>query len=407
MRTGEERALELSRTRTILREDKKSKAEPVKHPGAGTFLPLFSFLPFNTEDGKYTARYTSWRCRTFNKQKQYLEFFKTFVYPYYVPEPLIFTALQKEHVLDAAGRPCRSPDQDIISLSKKWLQDIAGGGSFYKRNKAYFTKSEAHYFLSSRITYNDSDAIIRQFFEAKCKARHFSDSLCSVVTGVFTFKFRKYFNHDMVKGFLDFISRYAGYPHTRDELGDICDFVLAKIVRYEKLKRKELPFSFSGRTVSSVILLSNEWHADQQREEAIRAALADAARAERRRNRTGQVVCKERWQGIPVSNFKFENGEHVWTVVQLCSARELVNEGRTMKHCIASYIGKCSLGACGIFNVSSRDKTTGVVISRATIEVLPNRTIMQAKGKCNTIISNGTMHIITRWAQKNRLKIGM
>jgi hypothetical protein len=407
MRTGEERALEISRAQAILREDKKPKAEPVKHPGAEKFLPLFSFLPFNTEDEKYTALYTRWRCRSFNEHKQYLEFFKTFVYPYYVPEPLIFTALQQEHILNAAGRQCCSPDQDIIKVSKKWLKDITAGGSFYKRNKDYFTKAEAHYFLSSRAAYIDSDSIIKEFFEAKCKARHFSDSLCSVVAGVFTVKFRKYFNHDIVKGFLDLISRYAAYPHTRDELGDICDFVLAKIVRYEKFKERELPFSFGGRTISSVILLSNEWHADQQREEAIRTVLDNAVQAERRQDRTGQAACKERWQGIRVPNFKFEDSEHIWTIVQLCSVQELVHEGRTMKHCVASYIKKCSLGECGIFNVSSRNKTTAAVISRATIEVLPNRTIIQAKGKCNTIISYETMNVITRWAQQNRLRTGM
>jgi hypothetical protein len=31
--------------------------------------------------------------------------------------------------------------------------DIAGGGSFYKRNKSHFTRAEAHHFLGTGMNY--------------------------------------------------------------------------------------------------------------------------------------------------------------------------------------------------------------------------------------------------------------
>jgi hypothetical protein len=47
------------------------------------------------------------------------------------------------------------------------------------------------------------------------------------------------------------------------------------------------------------------------------------------------------------------------------------------------------------------EKTATVEVNRA------NRTVIQAKGKCNSAVPPKAMSVITRWAQVNRIKVGL
>jgi hypothetical protein len=314
------------------------------------------------------------------------------VFPYPLPEPLILTAIQDDLYEGARGMLCYSQDFGIVQRSRKWLSDVVNGSSFYKNNKEYFTKAEAHYFLSSRICYQGSSSVIAMYFEAKCKARNFGQSLCAMVVKTFTDKFLRSFDCVIVTGFLDLLARHIDYRFTGDELGDICDFVSAKITRYQKSLGKQPPFSFSGRTIHSVIALANEWHAEHQQEIELMQRLGYVKR---------QVI--EKWEGLNINGFCFESGDYVWMINQLRNIHELINEGRKMKHCVASYGYKCASGDCGIFNVSCFTKSLNITDSIATVEVSSNRTIVQIKGKCNSSVKGKAVSIISRWAQQNRI----
>jgi hypothetical protein len=271
------------------------------------------------------------------------------------------------------------------------------GNSFYKKNKSYFTKTEAHYFLSSRISYKNNSSVIAMYFEAKCKARNFAQSLCDVVIKTFTVKFIDSYDSVIVTGFLDLLARHTDYRFNGDELGDICDFINTKIIKkYEQPFRKKISFSFSGRTINSVIMLANEWHAEQQREIELRQRLGYGSR---------QAPVMEKWEGLYIPNFKYENNDCIWTIKQLCNIHELTNEGRRMKHCVASYAYKCAAGSCGIFNVSCKSRLTNISESIATVEVASDWRVVQIKGKCNSVVSGRAMNVITRWAQQNRIVI--
>jgi len=170
--------------------------------------------------------------------------------------------LEKETVKDDKGRDRPSPDFNIIRLAKKWIRDITSGVSFYKSNTALFTKAEAHFFLLSDIRYTEPSSVIEQYFYAKCLARKLSVKLSLSTAKVFSFKFTNDWDNPIVTGFLDFIARSDGFETGKLELGDICDFVLAEIKKHKKSRGRQPPFSFSGRTMTSVLALANEWHAD-------------------------------------------------------------------------------------------------------------------------------------------------
>ncbi len=92
-------------------------------------------------------------------------------------------------------------------------------------------------------------------------------------------------------------------------------------------------------------------------------------------------------------------------VEELTEHKHLVNESRTMKHCVQTYSYYCSRGLSTIF--SMRSYIEGVLLeTMATIEVnLQSGTIVQAKGKMNRPISAPAKKLMETWAAKERLEI--
>jgi hypothetical protein len=405
---AEKQAADIAATSRLLKKDRNKERPGDKRSGSQKFLEAFSFIGCTPFDKRYRIP-PDYRTPSFNENRQYMDFFKSFIYPYSLSPPLLFTPLQNEHFTDERGKRKKSQYYEIIKLSKKWLCDIVNGESFYKRNKSHFTRGEAHYFLNTYLPYTGPLSVIELYFYAKCKARNMGVKRCTVITKVFTQKFENYFDHEIVAGFIDLLARDNEYPVEGGELGDICDFINAKIDEYEKERRRNSPFSFSGRTMISVAGLANEWHADIQREQEALNALANAGQFQQRGNSTHKLTLATHWTGINVPNFQYKTDKYkcVWTVTQLLSARNLLNEGRKMKSCVASYASSCLKGQSAIFNISRFYEDLQLTESMATLEVTHDRFLVQAKAKCNGKVCSPTMNIITRWARTNRIKMGL
>jgi hypothetical protein len=387
---AEEKALSISIARKILRKDKSDEKKKNKRPGHEKFLAAFSFIPAGSTDTRHLA-VKKWKCRSFNEQRQYIDFLKIFIYPYNVPAPLLFASLLPEHTFNDKNQMVKSPHLKIIRMAKEWLVDIVSGESFYKRNKEYFTKAEAHYFLNTNLSFSDGTSVIKMFFDAKCKARHVGHSLRILVVKVFTVKFLMTFNNPVVLDFLDFIARNQGYRFTSGELGDVCDFIITK------LRGK---FSFSGRTVTSIVAFANEWHAELHRPIIIH-------NGHQQGNTNKNAIALAKWNGLPILKFRYEEKESTWEITQLYTAQDLLNEGRKMKNCVASYSWYCAGGEGAIFNVSevSTYKESEIRSSRATLQVSSSRVLVQAKSKCNGVLEKDTKRVVSLWANSNRIKI--
>jgi hypothetical protein len=396
-------AAEIAASERLLTADRRKKLPEDKKLSPGTLLEAFSFISRTPFDKRDTIPH-GFKPHSFNENRQYVDFFRAFVYPYPVPHSLLFATQLKEYGADEQGRRAKTPYYDIIRLSKKWVCDIASGDSFYRRNKECFTRAEAHCFLTMAIPYTGATSVLELYFQAKCAARNIAVKPRRVIAKVFTLKFEKNFNHGIVTGFLDLLGRSAGHRIDEGELGDIGDFVLAKIGDHIKGHGKVPPFSFSGRTMASIIGLTNEWHAEVQREQEAMNQLAQAGQARQPRNRPNMPAPANRWKGIDVPLFKYETDGCTWTVTQLLSAQDLLNEGRKMKNCVSSYANKCSSGECAIFNVSCFYTDSRLTESKATLEVSRDRSLVQAKGKCNIRVNSVVMNVIARWAQANGIR---
>jgi hypothetical protein len=369
-----------------LREDNKKSKPSRKRPGPGMFIEMYSYIPITRFD-KRNAIPRDWVARSFNERLQHREFIKKFIYPYSMPEILLWASRQKESILE---KP--SPDDCyIIRLSKKWICDIVSGESFYKRNKDRFTRAEAHWFLNASLSYDSLDSVIERMYYAKCRAIGMNHKLSVIISSVFVRKFgNQYIKHPLVIGFLDLISRTTNYQFDSGIVSDISDFILNKVHEY----LGDSKFSLSGRTIISLVALANEWHRDLQREKEAR----DAARH--------QIRHADRWSGLGIENFNYQQDDFIWTISEIKTFQALVNEGRKMKNCVASYDYKCATGQCSIFSVSRWYEINKITDNIATLEVnRSDRTLVQAKGKCNSKVTDKVMNIVTRWARKNRIKI--
>jgi hypothetical protein len=387
-----------------LKRDSRKNRPDGKRPGQEKFLPAFSFIPSTPYDKRHLIL-PGYRCRSFNEHRQYIDFFREFIYPHKVPHVLIWTGFEQETLKDDQGRDTPSPDVEIIRNAKKWICDIVSGRSFFKQNRNYFTRAEAHFFLNTDIAYGGPDSVIELCFYAKCMARKMGVKWSRFIAKTFVKKFVKHWNHPMVTGFLDLISRNLDYNIENSGLGDICDFVLDKIMEHRKARGRCPLFSFSGRTMTSVVALANEWHANILREQEIRNDLERAEQRTHWQAKAAEHIDMSRWKGIYVSHSQIGGDACVWSFTQLCSARELLNEGRLMKNCVSSYSYKCAAGDSAIFHVS-RIFTAGRIIENiATLEVSKNRVLEQAKAKYNTKIASATINVIRKWALFNRIKI--
>lgn len=147
-------------------------------------------------------------------------------------------------------------------------------------------------------------------------------------------------------------------------------------------------FDLKGRTIDSLLRLTEAWHLEL-----------------RQSRRYGAVV---QWEGSQISDFEYEEGtgknKRIYTISQLVNSRELMDEGRAMHHCVASYVGSCMSGRSSIWSVKlieGFEKPVRLV----TVEVNSRNQIVQIRGKCNALPLAKTQQIIRRWATKEGLNI--
>lgn len=105
----------------------------------------------------------------------------------------------------------------------------------------------------------------------------------------------------------------------------------------------------------------------------------------------------DRIEGEPGNQRRFVIGE-------LLTAADLQAEGRTMRHCVASYVPSCARGRCAIFSMRA-DEGRGLE-RRMTIEVAPSqKTVVQARGRLNEKPGAVEMRILRAWAVQAGLEV--
>lgn len=149
-------------------------------------------------------------------------------------------------------------------------------------------------------------------------------------------------------------------------------------------------FSIAGRTPQSLQRLLEAWHAELGR-----------------RRHAGRC-----WTASGYGAFHFceapqgDDGELAnWRLEEILHSSELRDEGRALRHCVASYEWRCLQGTSSIWSLR-RQSGDGPAQPRYTVEVDPQtRTIVQIRGYQNCRASGQPRRILDLWAQRERLTL--
>lgn len=164
-----------------------------------------------------------------------------------------------------------------------------------------------------------------------------------------------------------------------DKASELIDYV-------RELKRMESGYSLKGRTIYSLLRQSDRWH-----------------------QQFGRFNGNQVWKPCGIGGWKIEkksnHKKETTRLEELTEQKLLMEEGKTMKHCVASYSFYCAKGKSAIF--SMRKYWDGLHIDTlATIEVnLSLQRVVQAKGKMNVAISEEAKRMMLEWADAQQLEV--
>ncbi len=283
---------------------------------------------------------------------------------------------------------CLPGDENFAFMKevyRQWFVTLAQGGSFSKLVKGLMTSKEAFVFLNAPST----NHIHENVWWAKMKLAGLPKGVAEkLISKIFT----NHFFDDPDGRLAEAINFYAKFhgemdKQTFDEITDFAAWTL----------RNNREFRFKGRTVASMVALSNEWHIEIQK--------ADIGKY-------------TEWPGLGIPKWDYIEKAQEWEVVELLSNQAIVNEGRKQKHCVASYVNWCIDGYCSIFSLRCYSHSMthydedGVAVynrlrelRRVTIEVGNNRTVRQIRGVLNRQPTDEEKLILRLWAGEKGLSI--
>ncbi len=91
-----------------------------------------------------------------------------------------------------------------------------------------------------------------------------------------------------------------------------------------------------------------------------------------------------------------KDGQETWRIRELLSGAELVEEGRALRHCVASYAGSCASGECSIW---SMEHQTPFGLSKCqTVEVSAHGMIVESRGHQNRLPTAAEYRVLETWA---------
>jgi hypothetical protein len=333
----------------------KEEAKKKKHDG-NYWVRKIPYLEKNTD--MFIRPVDSWRSPSYNENRQIISFVNWVLCKYRVPK-FLFNIFLPEF------KSPKNRDYEInIDLFFDWFVTIARGHSFRKITKDIFSKKEAHTFLIGKY-----DTIGQNIWFAKVFTKGFKNLSVAHYLVNRLFEMKLYFGNLYWNKVLEFYKNFEENLDI-DIISETLDFLV-----YHSADRIDL----KGRTLASLIRLSNEWHLEQSKLKGVKYMV--------------------KWEPLPVENWTHEDkGGTITTVKQLISNVQLVKEGNRQHNCVSAYSYRCQRGDIGIFSMYS-----GPTGNRITIEVTNQGQIIQARLKWNRIPKGIDAQLLYKWAVDNVL----
>ena len=187
-----------------------------------------------------------------------------------------------------------------------------------------------------------------------------------------------------------------------DHVGPVIDYLheqrfVEEVVIEDGVRRGRIPqprLSMAGRTPESLLRQVDAWH---------------LRLARRRRVYAGRSPVKS-WPpcGLPgfLETTTGPDGKTRPTlkIVELRTSADLAEEGRAMRHCVATYAGSCAGGRVSIWSLLTSDGSA--MRRRVTVEVRnESRSIVQVRGRLNRKMKAAERDALRRWASRAGLTL--
>ena len=278
-----------------------------------------------------------------------------------------------------------------------WFLHLASGGSTkdLHRYPIVATKKMLHEFISTPFPgYSIDDAVRRsQVIGLGGDER--------LANAILMSRLRHDFNNN---GFwTTVIQFFIGIPMLNlDEVGTVIDYINEKkfvttriVVDGVATYRAEMPgFSMKGRNVETLIRDTHAWH------KSLRQLRRQAGGGVGTESYKPDLTSK--WKRSNVKPFSISEGKNerkkIWHLAEITNAADLYDEGKSMGHCVYSYLRSCIDGKCSIFSLRVGN------VSMVTIEVRDMRAV-QIRGPRNRKPSDKEMSIINNWSKTEHIEI--
>ena len=253
------------------------------------------------------------------------------------------------------------------------------------------TKKMAHHFLKAPKHYTIEEALRWGQVHALSGDRHLADALRETrLTRIFS-------NDDF---WLNVIRFFIANPMLDvSHVNPIIDYIWHQ--KYEnrrvfvergvarEIEPAQPNFSMRGRTPETLLRQVEEWHGQLGRESKGREL---------------------EWHGSEIGEFHLLEGSEearnmkFWSIRELLSSDELIDEGRALQHCAQTYARSCHAGRSSIWTMEIEDENGRRKI--LTIEVSPTQKfIRQVRGKRNRLATPKEKNLLGRWAAQEGLQI--
>lgn len=254
---------------------------------------------------------------------------------------------------------------------------IANGESAFKvLNENYpLTRKMAHDFLNSK-----KHNVIEAVRDAQLKSYGGQRLLSSIFNN-------RYFNDYTIgletEKFKAVLLQWLSNQSMLDtnQIGPMIDYLMHRYAENNA-------FSMKGRTATSVIRDMEQWH----------NALIKAKSIPNMDYKPSIFM--------PFESKIIENDREVgcWYIDEILRSKDLLDEGKKMRHCVASYHTSIASGSVSIWTLIKKDMFN--TDKCLTIEVRNySREIVQARGVCNVRANSEQLRVLAQWAAQNSLRL--
>ncbi len=164
-------------------------------------------------------------------------------------------------------------------------------------------------------------------------------------------------------------------------MGPIVDFLHSNLMAVD----------LRGRTFASVMQLVRAWHGEL---------------AQQRLGHQQWAPSRLPAFALPVAPTAQQPRAAEWFICELLDSGQLAYEGRSMRHCVASYASACVQARSSIWSLRHRWMDDFATRSVLTIEVqAKTKTIVQIRSKANAAAPSWPLQLVRQWAQVAGLRM--